>query len=65
LANDNIVTIISQGSVGIDFSANKPTLPNVGVSFANSGPYANYVLITSIQANSSRLNIDIENISGS
>jgi hypothetical protein len=51
------------GSTGLDFSANIPTLPNVGAGFAASGPYASYVLIKTVAAGV-RNNIDIENISG-
>lgn len=52
------------GSTGLDYSANKPTLPNVGANFAASGPYASYVLIATRAANPARANIDIENTSG-
>jgi hypothetical protein len=51
-------------SRGYDYSANKPTIPNVGSNFAASGPYASYVLIATANASSSRTNIDIENTSG-
>jgi hypothetical protein len=52
------------GSTGSDASANKPTLPNVGANFGGSGPYANYVLITTLAASPTRNNVDIENNSG-
>ena len=53
------------GSTGLDLSANRPMLPNVGANFAPSGPYANYVLVGGAPANASRFSIDIENSSGS
>lgn len=56
--------VISGGSTGLDYSANKPTLPNIGANFAASGPYASYVLIATVPANPSRFNVDIENTSG-
>jgi hypothetical protein len=52
------------GPIGADYSANKPTLPNVGSNFAASGPYASYFLIATVPANISRNCIDIENNSG-
>lgn len=52
------------GTAGVDYSANKPTLPNVGANFAAAGPYASYVLIATVPANSARFGIDIENTSG-
>jgi hypothetical protein len=52
------------GTVGADYSVNKPTIPTVGSSFAGTGPYANYVLLTTIPALSTRNNVDIENTSG-
>lgn len=58
------VTSTSTGSAGLDYSSNKPTLPNVGAAFSASGPYASYVLIATVPASSSRNNVDIENISG-
>jgi hypothetical protein len=57
-------SVAQAGSVGADYSANKPTLPNVGANFAASGPYASYVLIATVAASPSRNNIDIENTSG-
>jgi len=33
-----------------DYSANQPTLPNVGSNFAASGPYASYVLLKTVWA---------------
>ncbi len=47
-----------------DFSANKPTLPNVGADFGASGVYANYVLVKTIPANLNRHYIEICNTSG-
>ncbi|MBV8474084.1 MAG: hypothetical protein JO107_14795 [Hyphomicrobiales bacterium] len=52
------------GTTGADYSANKPTLPNVSANFGASGVYANYVLIATVPANPSRLSIDVENTSG-
>jgi hypothetical protein len=60
--------ITGYGSTGLDYSANKPTLPNVGSNFAASGPYASYILVSTIPAvvgTAIRNIIDIENISGS
>ncbi len=57
--------IVYAGTTGIDHSANPPATPNVGNNFGASGPYANYVLITTIPTNPTRHNIDIENASGS
>ena len=54
----------SGGSKGMDYSANKPALPNVGANFGSTGPYANYVLITTVPATSIRYLVDIENDSG-
>jgi hypothetical protein len=52
------------GSTGGDFSANAPALPNVGSNFGSTGVYANYVLIKTIAASATRVNIDVENTSG-
>ena len=38
------------GSTGTDYSANTPTLPNIGANFAASGPYASYVLVATVPA---------------
>ncbi len=59
-----IGSVSATGSVGTDYSANKPTLPNVGANFAASGPYASYVLIATVPASATRNNVDIENTSG-
>lgn len=56
--------IVNNGSTGLDYSANKPTLPTVGSAFAASGPYASYVLVATVPASSTRANVDIENDSG-
>lgn len=56
--------LAASGSLGADNSANKPALPNVGANFGASGVYANYLLITTVPANPSRLSIDVENTSG-
>jgi hypothetical protein len=50
-------------AAGRDYSANKPALPAVGAAFGGSGPYANYVLVSTIPASTARNNVDIENIS--
>lgn len=55
--------VTAGGSTGADYSANKPTLPNVGSPFAASGPYASYVLVATVPAGP-RSGIDIENNSG-
>jgi len=51
------------GSVGHDYSANAPALPNVGANFGGSGPYAGYVLVKTVPAGA-RGNIEIQNTSG-
>ena len=56
--------VAQTGTTGVDYSANRPTLPNIGAPFAGSGPYANYVLIATVPANLARCNLDIENTSG-
>jgi hypothetical protein len=56
--------VTQAGTTGLDYSANKPTLPNIGANFAASGTYASYVLIATVPASPSRNNVDIENISG-
>lgn len=52
------------GSNGTDASANIPALPNIGANFAASGPYASYVLVRTIGANSARNYVEINNTSG-
>lgn len=52
------------GSTGTDYSGNKPAIPAVGANFGSSGTYANYVLIATVPANSSRFAIEVENTSG-
>lgn len=52
------------GSNGADYSANTPTLPNVGSNFAASGPYASYVLLKTIPANLTRNCVYVMNTSG-
>lgn len=63
VATDDTRSVTFAGSKGTDFSANKPTIPNVGAAFGASGPYANYVLVATVPAGN-RNNVDIENISG-
>ncbi len=57
-------TVVQSGSTGLDYSSNKPTIPNVGAAFGASGLYANYVLVATVPASPTRNNVDIENISG-
>ena len=45
----------------IDFSANKPTIPNVGSNFGATGPYADYVLLETVGINSSCVNLEVQN----
>ena len=52
------------GSTGSNSSANAPTLPNVGAAFGSSGPYANYLLVATLAASTSRASVDVENTSG-
>lgn len=52
------------GSQGRDFSVNAPAPPVVGANFSAAGPYASYVLLTSVAASPSRFSIDVENDSG-
>lgn len=56
--------VVNNGSTGHDFSANIPTLPNIGANFAAGGPYSSYVLIATVPASATRANVDIENTSG-
>jgi hypothetical protein len=61
------VTSTATGTSGLDYSANKPTLPNIGAAqfpVDAGNPYANYYLIATVPASPSRNNVDIENISG-
>lgn len=53
------------GTTGVDFSANAPSLPNVGANFGASGPYANYVLVKTIPANPFRVSVEVANLTGS
>ncbi|HEX7906882.1 MAG TPA: hypothetical protein VF534_02150 [Paraburkholderia sp.] len=63
-AVDLNATVVSAGTTGLDYSANKPALPNVGAQFGNAGPYANYFLIATVPAAPTRNNVNIENTSG-
>ena len=45
----------------IDFSANQPTIPDVGENFGSTGPYANYVLLETVGINSSCVNLEVQN----
>jgi hypothetical protein len=61
----NNAVIYFNGSVGSDFSANKPALPNIGVtSFTYTPDSRTYNLVATVSANTSRSNIDIENNCG-
>ena len=60
--NANVLAL--PGSIGLDYSAGRPALPNIGANFAASGPYASYYLTATIGA-AARNNVDIENVSGS
>jgi len=51
-------------SVGVNFSINAPTLPNVGSGFNSSAPYGNFLLLNTIPKNMSRASITIQNTSG-
>lgn len=48
----------------LDFSANKPVLPGIGLAFGADGPYANYVLVATVPVSAVRKEVDIENTSG-
>jgi hypothetical protein len=56
--------VASAGSKGADYSANQPALPNVGANFGGSGPYAGYVLISTVPSSPARFSIDVENNGG-
>jgi hypothetical protein len=62
--SNTIGAVESAGTVGVDYSTNKPVLPSVGAGFSASGVYANYVLIATVGASPARDNLDIENTSG-
>lgn len=49
------------GGTGKDYSANQPTLPNIGSNFAASGPYASYILIATVPVSSSRVQVTVVN----
>ena len=51
------------GSTGHDYSAGKPTLPNVGTAFG-AGVYSGYVCVATRAASATRANIDVENCTG-
>lgn len=63
-ANTTLSSILAKtsppGSTGVDFSANKPALPNIGAGFSG-GVYAGYVLIATVPASATRANVDVEN----
>ena len=63
-SSTNPLPVTQTGSTGQDFSANQPTLPNLGAAFGGSGPYAGYVQVKAIAANPARALIDVENNSG-
>jgi hypothetical protein len=62
-AINTLVSPSSSGSIGTDYSANKPAVPGIGLQFPASGPYASYVLVTTVPA-SVYLFTEIENNSG-
>jgi hypothetical protein len=47
------------------YSNPSPTLPAIGANFAASGPYASYVLLTTISADAARMELTAENLSTS
>jgi hypothetical protein len=52
------------GSTGLDFSANHPAWPNVGSAFSSgSALYPSWVLLATVPANPSRLNLTVDNMS--
>lgn len=58
-------SIVIKGTVGVDYSANKPSLPVVAnTQWVSSGLYASWYLIKTVPANASRVNIEIQNTSG-
>ncbi len=68
---DRVVTIPglnaaqnAKPGAGVDYSTNKPAIPNVGANFAASGPYASYVLLATIPLGAILNSVDIENTSG-
>ena len=63
VSSANALPVAQAGSTGLDFSANRPTLPNVGANFGSAGPYANYYLTATIPAGM-RNNGHVENNSG-
>jgi hypothetical protein len=64
-ANPGSVKVVNTpGTSGSDFSVNSPQIPELGAGFPGSGLYPNFVLVTTIPANATRMNVDIENSSG-
>lgn len=59
-----LIAIEANGSTGKDWSVNAPALPVVGANFAGSGPFASYVLVKTVAANTSRNNVEIKNLTG-
>ncbi|MFM0163806.1 hypothetical protein PQR39_25765 [Paraburkholderia sediminicola] len=62
-----VLSVVSAGSTGLDYSVNKPTLPNIGAAQFPStagNPYASYFLIATVPASPTRNNVDIQNTSG-
>lgn len=55
---------IPGGSIGADFSANAPALPNVGEPFGGTGPYANFVLLAQVPASLYRSAVTVVNQAG-
>lgn len=52
------------GSTGSDASANKPTLPVLGANFGGTGPFANYVLVATLNLYPSRKQVEVGNATG-
>lgn len=51
-------------STGFSYGVNKPPVPDIGGNFT-TGIYAEYVLVATVPASPTRLNVNIENLSGS
>lgn len=62
--NTNPGRVARATSSGQDFSSNTPTLPAIGRSFGATGPFAGWVRVLTVPAQTSRLHIEINNLSG-
>jgi hypothetical protein len=59
--------VTQAGTTGLDYSANKPTLPNIGVSpwpTAAGNPYSGYFLVATAPASPGRNCLEVWNPSG-